>query len=164
MQIRMNRALISATIAWLVAVLVGGTVLGQGTNPEVGTWKLNVAKSTYSPGPAPKSATVKFEAVGGGRKGIVDQTQADGSMNHWESTANYDGKDNSITGNNPLADTLALTRINATTTQTIYKKAGKVTTTLTSVISADGKTLTITIKGKNPAGVTVNIVSIYDRQ
>ena len=93
--------------------------------------------------PAPKSATTKIVAVGAGTKVIVDQAQADGSMRHWEFTANYDGKDNPITGNNPDADMVARTRINATTIQTISKKGGKVTTTQTSEVSADGKTRTL---------------------
>ena len=148
---------------WSGAMLVP-PVLAQGTDSQVGTWKLNLAKSKYSPGPAPKSATTKIEAVGAGTKVIVDQAQADGSMRHWEFTANYDGKDNPITGNNPDADMVARTRINATTIQTISKKGGKVTTTQTSAVSADGKTRTVTTKGVNAAGQTVNNVAVYDRQ
>lgn len=164
MQTRMKRAYLSAAFAIVLAALLGGAVLAQGTDSQVGTWKLNLAKSKYSPGPAPKSATTKIEAVGAGTKVIVDQAQADGSMRHWEFTANYDGKDNRITGNNPDADMVARTRINATTIQTISKKGGKVTTTQTSAVSADGKTRTVTTKGVNAAGQTVNNVAVYDRQ
>ena len=110
------------------------------TDPQVGVWKLNIAKSKYSPGPAPKSGTTKVEAVGAGAKVSVDQVAADGTTRHWEFTANYDGKDAPITGNNPDADTVACTRINANTVQTVSKKAGKVTATQQSVVSADGKT------------------------
>lgn len=164
MQTRMKRAYLSAAFAIVLAALLGGAVLAQGTDSQVGTWKLNLAKSKYSPGPAPKSATTKIEAVGAGTKVIVDQAQADGSMRHWEFTANYDGKDNRITGNNPDADMVARTRINATTIQTISKKGGKVTTTQTSAVSADGKTRTVTTKGVNAAGQKVNNVAVYDRQ
>ena len=164
MQARMKRAYLSAAFASVLAALLGGAVLAQSTDSQVGTWKLNPAKSRYSPGPAPKSGTTKIEAVGAGTKVIVDQPQADGSMRHWEITANYDGKDSPVTGNNPDADMVARTRINATTIQTVYKKGGKVTTTQTSAVSADGKTRTVTTKGVNAAGQTVNNVAVYDRQ
>ena len=164
MQARMKRAYLSAAFASVLAALLGGAVLAQSTDSQVGTWKLNLAKSKYSPGPAPKSGTTKIEGVGAGTKVIVDQPQADGSMRHWEITANYDGKDSPVTGNNPDADMVARTRINATTIQTVYKKGGKVTTTQTSAVSADGKTRTVTTQGVNAAGQTVNNVAVYDRQ
>jgi hypothetical protein len=64
---------------------------------------------------------------------------------------------------NPNADTAALTCINATTVQTIWKKDGKVPTTLTSVVSADGKSRTTTSKGMNAAGQPVHIVVHHRR-
>jgi hypothetical protein len=164
MQTGMKRAYLSAAFASVLAALLGGAVLAQSTDSQVGTWKLNLAKSKFSPGPAPKSGTTKIEAVGAGTKVIVDQPQADSSVRHWEFTANYDGKDSPVTGNNPDADTVARTRINATTIQTISKKGGKVTTTQTSAVSANGKTRTVTTKGVNAAGKTVNNVAVFDRQ
>jgi hypothetical protein len=164
MQTRTKRAYLSTAFASVLAALLGGAVLAQSTDSQVGTWKLNLAKSKYSPGPAPKSATTKIEAVGAGTKVIVDNVQADGSIGHWEYTGNYDGKDIPMTGNNPNADMVARTRINATTIQMINKKGGKVTTTQTSVVSADGKTRTVTTKGVNAAGQTVHNVGVYDRQ
>ena len=78
--------------------------------------------------------------------------------------AHYDGKDKPIVGNSPNGDTLARTRINATTTKTVNKKGGKITTTNTTVVSSDGKTLTITTTGMNALGQTVNSVAVYDKQ
>jgi hypothetical protein len=164
MQTRMTRAYLAAAVASVVTALLGGAVLAQGTDSQVGSWKLNVAKSKYSPGPAPKSATTKIEAAGAGTKVIVDQTLSDGTTRHYEFTANYDGKDSPVVGNNPDADMVARTRINKNTIQTISKKGGKVTTTQTSTVSADGKTRTVTTKGKNAAGQAVNNVAVYDRQ
>ena len=164
MQTRMTRACLSTAVAGVLAAMLGAAVVAQSPDSQVGTWKLNVAKSKYSPGPAPKSATTKIEAAGAGTKVIVDQTQADGTVRHWEVTANYDGKDSSITGNNPDADMLARTRVNATTIKTINKKGGKVTTTQTSTVSADGKTRTVTTTGMNAAGQEVKNVAVYDRQ
>ena len=98
MKTRLTRAYLSAAIAIVSAALLGGRVLAQATDTQVGTWKLNVAKSKYSPGPAPKSATTKIEAAGAGTKVIVDQTLADGATRHYEFTANYDGKDSPVVG------------------------------------------------------------------
>jgi hypothetical protein len=124
---------------------------------------MNVAKSTFSPGFVPSQSDIaKIEAVGAGQKVTVDQVAADGSMTHSEYTANYDGKDYPITGS--TVGTVALTRINAATIQSVFKRAGTVTATQTAVVSADGKTLTRTTKGVNPKGETVDRVTVFDRQ
>ena len=115
-------------------------------------------------GPAPKSATTTIEAAGAGAKLVVDQVMADGTTRHWETTSAYDGKDSPVIGNNPDADTVSRTRIDATTVQTIAKKGGKVTTTQRSVVSADGKTRTVTTTGTNASGQKVNNVAVYEKQ
>ena len=143
--------------------LLAGTSFAQ-SDPQVGMWKLNLARSKYSPGPAPTSATSKIEAAGAGTKVTVDQTMADGTMRHYEFTANYDGKDNPVVGNNPDADMVARTRISPSTIRTLSKKGGKATTDQTSAVSADGKTRTVTTKGMNAAGQPVNNVAVYERQ
>ena len=122
--------------------------------------ELNVAKSK-----APfKSGTTTVEAVGEGIRFIVDLEGTDGKKHHWEFTANYDGKDVPITGSSPYGDTVAVTRVNPRTTRTVAKNGGKVTTTHTLVVSADGKTLTATAKGVDKAGTPVDSVSYYERK
>jgi hypothetical protein len=161
---RFNSAALTAAAMCLgLAAVIVVPVLAQ-ADPQVGVWKLNVAKSKYSPGPVPTSATTTIEAAGKGTKVSVDQTMPDGSKRQWSVTADYDGKDMPVVGNNPDADTIARTRVNASTVRTVSKKAGKVTTTQTSAVSADGKTRTVTTKGVNAKGQTVNNVAIYDRQ
>jgi len=81
-----------------------------------------------------------------------------------EFTANDDGKDVPFVGNNPDADTVARTRVDANTVQTVSKKAGKVVATQQPTVSADGKTRAVTTKGVNAAGKTVNSVAVYERQ
>ncbi len=157
------RFLVSSVACLGLSSFLIGAAFAQ-SDPQVGVWRLNVAKSKYSPGPAPKSATTRIEAAGAGTKVIVDQALADGTMRHWEFTANYDGKDNPVTGNNPDADMVARTRTNATTVQTISKKGGKVTITQTSAVSSDGKTRTVTTKGVNASGQKVNNVAVYEKQ
>jgi hypothetical protein len=164
MQTRMTRACLPAALASVFAAVLAGTVVAQAADPQVGTWKLNLAKSKYSPGPPPKSATTKIDAAGAGTKVVVDQVQSDGTVRHWEFTANYDGKDSPVTGNNPDADMVARTRVNANTVKTVSKKNGKVTTSQTSEVSSDGKTRTVTTTGMNAAGQAVNNVAVYDKQ
>jgi hypothetical protein len=158
-----TRSLVSAVVCLGLFAVAGATALAQ-SDSQVGVWKLNVAKSKYSPGPAPTSATTTIEAAGTGTKVTVDQALADGTKRHYTFTANYDGKDAPVVGDNPDADTVARTRINASTVQTISKKAGKVTITQTSAVSSDGKTRTVTTKGVNAKGQKVANVAVYERQ
>jgi len=157
------RRLVSSVACLGLFACLGSTAFAQ-ADSQVGTWTLNIAKSKYSPGPAPKSGTTKIEAAGAGTKVTVDQVAADGGKVHWEFTANYDGKDSPVTGNNPNADTVARKRIDANTVETVSKKGGKVTTTQTSTVSADGKTRTVTTKGTNAEGKPVHNVAVYERQ
>lgn len=139
------------------------SVLAQSKNPGMGTWKLNVEKSKFSPGPAPKSLTAKFEPVGEGVKLTTEGAGADGKPNATEYTANYDGKDNPLKGS-PVADTVSLRRIDALTTERTDKKAGKVVQTLTRVIAKDGKTSTVAVKGMSPKGEPVNNMLVFEKQ
>ena len=158
-----TRSYTTAAACLILSAFLVCTASAQ-SDPQVGVWKLNVAKSKYSPGPGPKSATTKIEAAGTGTKVVVEQALADGTTRKYEFTSNYDGKDSPVTGNNPELDTVARTRVDANTVQTIGKKDGKVMTTQTSVVSADGKTRTVTTKGTNASGQQLNNVAVYERQ
>jgi hypothetical protein len=120
---------------------------------------LNVAKSNGA-----KSGSTTIAPVGKGIKFTVDLVPADGTPSHWEFTANFDGKDYPVTGNSAYGNTVAVTRVDATTISITSKHDGKVTTTSTIVVSDDGKTRTTTIKGTDVKGQPVNIVSFYERQ
>jgi hypothetical protein len=155
----MRQASLFAVVATTLAMALGGTAFAQ----AVGTWKLNLAKSKYQQGQAPKSVTLVYEAAGEGIKVTVDQVPADGPAIHYAVTTNYDGKDVPVVGN-PNADTVARTRVNATTTKLVNKKGGTILSTGTLVVSPDGKTLTITITGKDAKGQTIDSVAVYDKQ
>ena len=152
-------------VAWtLVVVATVAVVIGQTANPNIGTWKLNPAKSKYAQGTALKSGTAKIEPAGAGIKTTMDTVNADGTSRHWEFTANYDGKDVSIRGNSRNGDMVALTRVDAKTFRAVYKKGGKTTVTQTIVISTDGKTRTMTTNGTNAMGQAVDNVSVWEKQ
>jgi hypothetical protein len=160
----------ASTRRWLAAGLLGviiGVVqvaLAQSANPHLGTWKLNVAKSKYSPGTATKSGTLKIEAAGAGIKFTVDTVGADGTVRHYVYSANFDGKDYPVAGNSANGDVVALTQVDANTMRTVNMKDGKVTVTQSSVVSGDQKTRTITSKGTNLLGQTVDNVGVWERQ
>jgi hypothetical protein len=158
------RRILTPLVTALVFLGVSVVVAQAQNDPQAGVWKLNVAKSKYTPGPAPAAATTTIEAAGAGTKVSVDQTYADGSKRQYSFTAAYDGKDVPITGNNPDADTVARTRVNATTVQTVQKKGGKVTGTQLSVLSSDGKTRTVTTTGVNGKGQKIDNVAVYEKQ
>lgn len=154
----------SSTAALAIVVAIGMVALSaQAPDPRVGSWTLNVAKSKYSPGPGPKSQTLKVEAVGQGEKVTSESVTSDGTRVTQQYTANYDGKDYPITGS-PVADTVSLRRIDSHTTERTDKRGGKVVQTLHRVVSKDGKTLTTTTKGTNPQGQPVNNVAVFEKQ
>jgi hypothetical protein len=134
----------------------------QSKDPRIGTWNLNVEKSKYSPGPAPKSLTITFKAAGKGINLTSSQVGADGKPSGTEYTANYDGKDYPIKGS-ATADTVSLKRIDSRTTMRTDKKDGKVVATLRSVTAKNGKTYTVTVKARNAKGEPVNNVLVFER-
>ena len=135
-------------------------------NPHIGTWKVNLAKSTYSPGPKPTVAgTVRVEATpGGGMKTTIDGTNPQGQPTHTETTGTFDGKDNPVNGAPAPKTTTAYKRVNARTFEAMGKVDGKPTVTTRVAISADGKTLTATQNGQTAQGETVKNVIVADRQ
>jgi hypothetical protein len=143
-------------------VAFSGFALGADNN--VGTWKLNVAKSKYSPGPAPKSQTLKIEAWGeDGVQYTSDGTDAEGKPTRSEFQAKYDGKDYPFKGN-PDADTISYKRVDANTVQATTKLKGTPTIIAKVTVSADGKTRTVTQTGKDAKGRDVNNVAVYEKQ
>lgn len=165
MHARLRQTCLFATVAVTLAVVLAATTLARTGDPtNIGTWTLNLAKSTYSPGTAPKSASFTNVMAGEGVKTTSDSVGADGTVIHSEYTVMYDGKDNAITGNGRSGDVVAGTRVDAHTLNFIYKMAGHVTITQTSVASSDGKSYTVTAKGTNTLGQAINTVAVYDRQ
>ena len=159
---KMRRGTLSVVMGAALATVLSGVSIAQASEPLIGTWKLNVGKSKFDPGPGPKSATVTYEAAGQGLKVTVDTESSSGPA-HWSYTANFDGKDYPVAGN-PDGDVVALKRMTTTTTEAVIKKSGKTMTTNTRAVSVDGKTLTITAKGTNAKGQTVHNVQVYDKQ
>ena len=130
---------------------------------SVGTWKLNVAKSKFKPGPPPVAETRVYKAQPKGVKTTVTTTWADRLTTSVEYPANYDGKDYPVSGSRDV-DAVALSRMDDFTSAATLKHAGKEIGVARRVVSADRKTMTISYKGINTRGDQVDNVAVYDRQ
>ena len=149
-------------------VLFGGTVMAA--DMLAGTWRLNVAKSKFSPGPAPQSNVIKIESVAGGLKLVADGANAEGKKTHNEYTAKFDGSDNPT---KPMldgkpdpngADTVSWKRVDDYTYEVTNKLKGKALTVAKHVISKDGKTRTVTTTGTNAQGQKVDNTTVFEKQ
>jgi hypothetical protein len=149
----------------VTAVLIAAVGLqAQSQESLYGTWKMNLAKSKYSPGPAPKSNMAKWEAFQDGVKLTVDTVPVKGETQHWEVSGKFDGRDNPVKGNNPDGDTVAFSKIDASTYQIVQKKGGKTTTTGRIVVAADGRTRITTNTGTDGQGQTISNTMLYEKQ
>ena len=130
-------------------------------NPQMGTWKLNKAKSKIPAG-SPENSTVVYAADGDNIKITVDGTEADGKTGHYEWTGKFDGKDYAVTGD-PTQDQRSYKKANARTLILTVKKDGKVTTSGRIVVSPDGKSRTYTDTHTDDKGKKSKSTAVYDK-
>ncbi|PYX01078.1 MAG: hypothetical protein DMG89_02675 [Acidobacteria bacterium] len=149
-------------IAVAVVLCLAGAAVCLADDAQMGTWKLNEAKSKFSPG-AMKNTMVVYEAAGDSVKVTVDGVDGDGKPAHNEWTGKFDGKDYSVTGD-PNADMRSYKKVNDHTLTVTNKKDSKVTMSARVVVSADGKTRTTTASGKDAKGQKVSSTAVYDKQ
>ena len=145
----------------LAALFVGLTVC-LADNPQMGTWKLNEAKSKFSPG-ATKNNTVVYEPAGDSVKVTVDGVDGAGNPIHSEWTGKFDGKFYSVTGD-PTSDMRSYRKINNHTLALTGKKGGKITLTGRIIVSANGRTRTVTTTGTDSKGKRFSTKAVYDKQ
>ena len=159
----MKRVLQFVAIALLA--IFGFSTLRAQSNPLVGTWKLNVTKSTFDPGPAPKSLTRTVEAQGDGVKYSFEGVAADEKPIVYGFSVQFDGKDNPISGSIPSgADTIAAKRTDSNHFVATLKKGDKVIGTSKVTVSKDGKVTTVEATGTSAAGVKTHDVQVFDKQ
>jgi hypothetical protein len=149
----------------VVCLALAGSMLADST-AFVGTWKLNLDKSKYPAGQAPKSLTRTVSADGDTVTYKFDGIGADGTAFSFSFASKYDGKDSEVTGTGmPYgADHVAIKQQNSHMTSATLKKGGKIVGTTSATVSHDGKTLTLTSKGTDANGKPVKSVSVYDKQ
>lgn len=152
---------VKTSVLTLALCFVAGAVCFA-SDAQMGTWKLNEAKSKIAAGMT-KNSTVVFEAAGDSIKVTIDGTTSDGKPAHNEWTGKLDGKDYPVTGD-PNSDARSYKQIDDRTLEFTIKKGGKVTISGRVVVSADGKTRTVPTSGTDPQGKKFKSTSVYDKQ
>ena len=153
----------SIRLGRLLAVLLGAAIFAWAADPVVGTWELNKAKSTYLPGPAPKSETRIYDAQPEGVRITVRTIEADGRSITVYISANYDGKDYPVMGGGEI-NAIALKKVDEYTSEATLMHGSIPVATAVREVSRDGKTMTITYKGTDREGGQVNNKAVYQKQ
>ena len=156
----MKRRLFSYSLAILVCSVC---VTAQTPSVMPGRWTLDVSKSTFSPGPPPKSQHAVLTAIPNGIRTAADRVEADGKLVHFEWNGTFDGKDQPVVGD-PARDAVSVRKVDDYTIEVTNKKAGKVTTVLRAVYAKDGKSRTETTTGINAQGKPVKNVTYWTKE
>ena len=131
--------------------------------PMTGTYKLNVARSRFDPGPALKSGTVRIEASDNSLKCVLDPVDSKGTARHGEWTAKHDGKDYPA-DMRPFADSIVLTKMSADAFVAVYKKASKVVLGEVLIFSEDRKILTVIQTEITTTGPGAHNTLVYEKR
>jgi len=151
-----------AALLLLVGIAATSSVRAA-DDPNNGTWKINLEKSKYNPGPAPKSGTYTIKIENGTESYSAEGVDASGNPTKTSFTAKTDGTDAPATGN-PYGDTISVKHPSPNRLIVMIKKGGKVTVTVHVVVSADGKSRTATYSGKSADGKDVKDVVVSEKQ
>ena len=158
------KKLLGICTVFVLALFLLGSLIAQ-TDPFLGTWKLNVKKSKFAPGPPRKGETRIVVTGPSGMRVSVDRVNGDGSSQQFEYTTNLDGKGYPITGQGPYdADAISANLTAPNAIQSTLTKNGKTVATATTIVSNGGKVLTITTKGTDAQGKHFTNVGVYDKQ
>jgi hypothetical protein len=158
------RPLFASAIAGFVATVgVIAIAFATDSDPVVGTWQLNVAKSTFTAGPAPKSQTRTYTQSGPSITLVMKTMTADGKEATQHTTYQLDGKDYPVTGA-PDYDSLAAKQVNPRTASFTLKKAGAPVGTTTRTLSKDGQHMTSKVSVTSVKGEKFESVMVFDRQ
>jgi hypothetical protein len=150
------------TILASLAASFAGLTLCFAADVNMGTWKLNEAKSKLAPG-VTKNNTVVYAAAGDNVKVSVDGTNSEGKPTYNEWTGKFDGKDYPVIGD-PTSDARAYTKVDDHTLTFTVKKGGKTTVNGRVVVAADGKSRTVTTTATEPKGNKISNTAVYDKQ
>jgi hypothetical protein len=144
-------------------------------DPMPGVWRLNVEKSVFSPGPAPRASTYRYENRPDGFT-LWTQSGLNGAGNPTFSFSlrKYDGNEypvynvasltTFVTTGEKASQTQVARRIDAYTTEVVNMSNGKATTTTTRTLARDGKTFTMRTKGTNAAGQAIDDTTVWEKQ
>ena len=152
------------SLAIFAILLMFTLVASAAENPVLGKWKLNVEKSKYVPGPAPKNLTRTAEADGDKFKFTYEGVAADGSAISYTFSVAYDGKDYPITGSGATggADSVAVRQLGPRSFAATLKKAGTPVAKSRVTISADGKVTTFHVN--SPDRKSFHNTLVYEKE
>lgn len=153
------------TVLAALLLLIGTAITSAraADDPGAGTWKVNLAKSKYTPGPAPKSSTVTIKIENDTETYESEGVDGSGNATHGSFSVKLDGTDAPVSGIS-YADTVSIKRTSPTHFLATLKKGGAVTMTVHVVVAADGKSRTATYSGKNDKGEAEHDVVFSDKQ
>jgi hypothetical protein len=157
-----KRLLIGVSI--LVLTLVAAGVMSAQSDPRIGTWKLNVAKSKFDAAATRKSEARTYESSGDTITMHAEVVNGDGSKQVYGVTEKTDGKDYPYTGQIPGGAETVSIKGGGNSFTSESKKGGKVLYTTRETFSKDGKVMTFTVKGSDANGQSINSVRVYDKQ
>ena len=148
------------TLLFLGSLLAASSAFAA--DPIVGTWTLNVEKSKFTSGPAPKAATRVYTESAGVYTLNQKSTGADGKEVPF--TVQYrEGQDATVTGANGI-DTIHATKVSANTWDFSLRSGGKEVGHVHRTVSAGGKVLTVLNTGRQPSGATGNDSLVFDKK
>jgi len=147
----------------LLVLLISTASILSAADPVLGTWRLNVAKSRYDPGPPPRSQTRIYREENGEVKAVVVTVYKNGNTDTVHYAANYDGKEHPVSGS-PDTDGILMKKVDDNTAESLLTHAGNTIGTARRTVSRDGLTMTITFKGPGERGQQVNNTAFYDKQ
>jgi hypothetical protein len=139
-----------------------GTVCLAG-DAWIGTWKLNEAKSKFTPGTSKNTMVVYKEAMGGKVKITADGIDAEGKPSHNEWTGMFDGKAYAVKGD-PASDARSYTKVDDHTLGFKVMKDKNVTVNGKVALAKDGKSRTVTTTGTTAKGKKFKNTAVFDKQ
>lgn len=148
-----------AATGWVLSVPLSA----QADTEWLGEWHLNLARSSYRPGPAPYvRASYRIEAHGDGLRVVYEMVRPRGGVTHLEWTGRFDGQDYPVQGVEE-AVTYAYRRVDARTYDVVTKVDGRPAATSRAVLAADGRSITTTTGGRDARGAEVMTVTVYEK-
>jgi hypothetical protein len=155
--------MIKTRIAVIAVALTFAAVAGSfAASPQMGTWKLNEAKSKMPAGMG-KNTTVVYAERKDKITVTVEGVDKDGKPTHGVWVGKWDGKAYPSKGNlswNSAAYKVVNDRTNDITTM----KDGNIIWTGRITVSADGKSRTVTINGTDTDGKKFKGKAVYDKE
>jgi uncharacterized protein YpmB len=151
----------------IAVVIVALSVIATGAcfaaNAQLGTWKLNEAKSKLAPTMGKNTTVTYSEQKGDKIKVVVDGVDKDGKARHTVWVGKFDGKAYPLKGNMGV-DSFAYKMVNDRTNEITAMKDGKTKWSGTITVAKDGKSRTVNISGTDDKGKKFTSKAVYDKE